>query len=218
MASRPLLVLATQNAKKRLELQALVGDRFEVVLLDAVGLGDLQIVEDQETFSGNAWCKVNAVIKALEERGQRYGAVLADDSGLCVDALEGRPGVRSARFAADAGAGEGDEANNAQLIASLMDVPDGERGARYVAVIAMQLADGTVLEARGEVVGSIAREPRGEGGFGYDPYFIPSGQGGRHMAELTADEKAAISHRGRAVRSVLEKLERIAGDATERSG
>lgn len=207
------LVLATQNAKKRKELEALTEGTFRVLTLDDVGLSDLDIVEDADTFQGNARIKAEAVLAALGARGALgdVAAVLADDSGLCVDALGGAPGVRSARFAKDHDAGEGDEANNALLLARLGDVADEQRAARFVCAICVKLPDGRVLEAEGAVEGKIARDERGAGGFGYDPLFCPEEAPGKRMAELSPEEKHAISHRGRATREALGKLREVVG-------
>lgn len=211
------LVLATQNAKKGKELDELARAHgaFTVRTLKDVGLADLVIVEDAPTFEGNARLKVDAVYDALTpaQRSETY-AILGDDSGLVVDALGrsdigGRPGVRSARFAEDAGTGRGDDANNALLLLMLHAVPDEARAARFVScVCARVVATTTYLEARGTVEGRIARDLIGSGGFGYDPLFICTEQpaNGLRMAELTAEQKHAISHRGRAVRLLLERL------------
>lgn len=207
--SQRALVLATQNEKKRKELEQLTAGRFRVLTLGDVGLADLEIVEDGETFRDNARIKAEAVLAALRERGALEGvaAVLADDSGIAVDALGGAPGVRSARFAEDHGRGQGDAANNALLLEKLQGVPDEARAGRFLCAICVKLPDGRALEAEGAVEGSIARDERGEGGFGYDPLFCPDEAPGRRMAELSPDEKHAISHRGRATREALALLE-----------
>jgi XTP/dITP diphosphohydrolase len=205
---KPILVLATQNAKKRAELEAMAGEDLRVQSLEQLGLEELEIVEDADTFQGNAHKKAAAVLAALEERGALKGvfAVLADDSGLCVDALAGAPGVRSARFAEDHERGSGDEANNDLLLERLFGVADEERGARFVCAISVLLLDGREIQAAGEVEGRIGHERRGAGGFGYDPLFFPTERPGVTTAELSADEKHAISHRGRAVREAMALL------------
>jgi XTP/dITP diphosphohydrolase len=204
------LILATGNPKKGRELQELVGDAFDVVTLGAIGLGDLDIVEDADTFAGNAEIKVRAVHDALRARGESLEdvrAIVGDDSGIVVDALDGAPGIRSARFAADHDAGAGDEANNALLFRLLEDTPDAERTARfYCAIAILSPSDGAVDHVDGAVEGRIARTERGSGGFGYDPLFLPDEFPGRHMAELTAAEKHSISHRGKAMRKALALL------------
>jgi XTP/dITP diphosphohydrolase len=203
------LVLATGNEKKRRELEQIAGDRFAVRTLRDVDLQDLEIVEDADTFAGNAEKKAVTVLDALRAKSALADvvAVLADDSGLCVDALDGAPGVRSARFAADHDAGSGDEANNALLLEKLADVTEEQRGGRFACAICVALPDGRKLEAFGTVEGRIGRAPRGDGGFGYDPLFWPDERPGVTTAELPADEKNAISHRGRAVREAMQKLD-----------
>ena len=179
------------------------------------------IVEDASTFEGNAKKKVDAVFAALSapQRAETY-AILGDDSGLVVDALGcvdigGRPGVRSARFAEDAGlthlAATTDGANNALLLAMLHAVPDEQRAARFVSFVCARIDDAAkprYLKARGTVEGRIARDLIGAGGFGYDPLFVCSDEPatGMRMAELTAEQKHAISHRGRAMRVLLKNL------------
>lgn len=210
-ASAGVVVLATQNEKKRRELEHIAGDRYRVRNLADVGLADIEIVEDADTFSGNARKKADAVMGALRARDALSGivAVLADDSGIVVDALSGAPGVRSARFAKDHGREGGDEANNDLLLEQLEGVPDEERTARFACAICALLPDGRVLESFGTVEGRIAHARRGDGGFGYDPLFLPDERPGMHMAELSAADKHAISHRGRAVREVLQKLDGV---------
>ncbi len=159
------------------------------------------VEEDGATFEANARKKA--------EHYSRLAAgelVLADDSGLEVEGLKGEPGVRSARYAADAGGNQSasrDAANHARLLRELETIPDGRRGARFVCVLAAS-RDGRVLASfRGVAQGTILREPRGGGGFGYDPLFFAPGLG-KTFAELTAEEKAAVSHRGQAFRKFLE--------------
>ncbi|HEY4223120.1 MAG TPA: non-canonical purine NTP pyrophosphatase [Myxococcota bacterium] len=207
-----MLVLATQNKKKRQELEQLTAGRYAVRTLDELGLADLVIDESAATFAGNARIKAEAVLAALsaQQRADTF-AVLADDSGISVDALDGKPGVRSARFAADHGVSflgpTADAANNALLLTLLQIVPPAKRTARFAsAVCAVVVATGQVLEAFGTVEGSIACDLVGAGGFGYDPLFVPDEAPGKRMAELNSDEKNAISHRGRAMRALFTKL------------
>lgn len=195
------ILVASSNAKKLKELRALFADLPTEVVGPEAPLPE--VVEDADTFVGNA-------TKKAQEIARHTGlATIADDSGLEVDALGGAPGVRSARFAADAGRPPEptkDEANNRLLRERLAGV--AERGARFRCVLVLAAADGTVLETtEGTVEGTILDTPRGEGGFGYDPLFVPAGER-RTMAELTADEKAALSHRGRAARAMAERLAR----------
>lgn len=187
------LLLATGNAGKVREFRRLLGDLPGVVLRT---LSDLPAMPEPEetgaTFEENASIKARA---AAEATGMM---VLADDSGLEVDALDGRPGVRSARYA---GPGASDADNNALLLQELSDVPEGQRTARYRVVLALVDPGGPLGRcphyARGACEGRIGRVPRGEGGFGYDPIFEPDGHDCT-MAELSPTQKSAIDHRGEA--------------------
>jgi XTP/dITP diphosphohydrolase len=207
------IVLATSNHGKLLELRALLADLPIQFLATADVLGEkLTIVEDGATFEANALIKARAVCRATRTLS------LADDSGLEVDALGGRPGVRSARFAHERAT---DAENNAALLRALENVEEGARGARFRCVLALanpwQEAQDYVAE--GSCEGSIARAPRGNGGFGYDPLFVVTGQDGRAMAELSEDDKNRISHRARAVQSLRRILIRLVNerlDETER--
>jgi XTP/dITP diphosphohydrolase len=156
--------------------------------------------EDAPTFEGNA-CK-KAEHYSLRAPGE---LVLADDSGLEVAALNGAPGVLSARYAAVAGGNASDSANNQRLLCELADVPEEQRGARFVCVIAAARDGQTLATSRGEARGVILRQPRGAAGFGYDPlfYFPPLN---KTFAELTSAEKAQVSHRGHAFRAFLDWL------------
>ncbi|HEY8947064.1 MAG TPA: RdgB/HAM1 family non-canonical purine NTP pyrophosphatase [Polyangiaceae bacterium] len=210
----PLLsiVLASNNAGKLAELAALLA-RLPVQLLSArEALGEvLHVVEDGETFEANAIIKARAVCRAT-------GMIaLADDSGLEVTALGGRPGVRSARFAHERAT---DAENNAALLREMQDVE--ERSARFRCVLALVTPwEDRPRIAEGTCNGSIARAPRGSGGFGYDPLFIVEGTDGRSMAELDEAEKNRISHRGRAVRALRDVLIDVINarlDEVERAG
>ncbi len=203
------LLLATQNAKKGRELAELARGRFLVRTLADVGLGDLDIEEHGATFAENARIKARAARAALPPAVAREVAwVLADDSGLVVDALDGKPGVRSARFAADHGTGAGDEANNDLLLLLLAPVPDERRTARFACAVCALAVEGDAMhEAFGTVEGHLARERLGAGGFGYDPLFIPVAHAPLRMAELLPEQKHAISHRGQAMRAVLASLD-----------
>lgn len=217
----PRLLLATTNPKKQRELLELCAGRFDVVTLADVGLSHIDVVEDAPDFVGNATKKALEVRDALAATRRDHGVrfVVADDSGLCVDALDGHPGVRSARFAADAGFVPGDlprdskDAQNNQLLLTLLQViPDERRGAFFVSVVVAAPMDGGVPRlAEGRVQGRIARDLHGAGGFGYDPLFVMDDEGapalrGRRMAELSSDEKHSVSHRGRAMRALLALL------------
>ena len=214
------LLLATANPNKRAELQEicreLAPDRFNVKTLADVGLHDVDVVEDAPDFAGNARKKAREIAALVKGRGiAGIDVVVADDSGLAVDALDGRPGVRSHRFSQDAGyAPTGlsfNDANNRLLLTLLAAVPDERRGARFIShVIARSMVDDVEVVAAGVVDGRIARDLQGTNGFGYDPLFIvldgPTALRGRRLAELSSSEKHGLSHRGRAMRELLGKL------------
>lgn len=197
------VVIATNNAHKADEIAgALAVDGWEFATLAQAGLAS-DPEEDAGTFEGNARIKARAAWEAARAAGLRC-AVLADDSGLEVDALGGAPGVLSARYA---GPGADDGANNAKLLAALEAVPDAERTARFACTLVMLDEEGAETVARGTVEGRIARAPKGTYGFGYDPLFLPDAFGGeRSMAEAPQDEKASVSHRGNALRSLAVAL------------
>ena len=195
------LILASRNKKKIREMEEILSRHIpaiRILSLDDIGFeGDIE--EDGSTFEKNALIKART---AMEASGNRIGAI-ADDSGLAVDALNGAPGIYSARYAGDHG---DDAANNALLIRNLADVPVAERTARFVCCIACVFPDGTSFTVRGETEGLIIDDARGEGGFGYDPYFYYEPYG-KTFAELTAEQKNAISHRGKAVEKLAAKLQ-----------
>jgi len=199
------LVLASRNPGKLREIRRALGELPVRVL----GLSEACDVpapdEPHATFAENARDKALYYARATGKW------CLADDSGLVLDALGGAPGVLSARYAAKdlpphASRDEIDRANNARLLAEMKDVPEPQRTARFVCHLAMAAAEGVLLEAQGQVEGQIARSPRGQNGFGYDPLFvIPSL--GCTAAELSAEEKNRVSHRGKAVRRFVRLLE-----------
>jgi XTP/dITP diphosphohydrolase len=196
------LLVASDNPKKRAELEALLAPlELQVVTPSEVG-GLPPVDEDRPTFAGNAAKKA---VSAARASGLW---ALADDSGLEVDALGGAPGVRSARFAGRHG---DDAANNALLLERLAGLPPQRRGARFVCALALARPDGSLaLEVEETTRGRILEAPRGEGGFGYDPLFLFTEEGfdetGRPFAELEPPEKARVSHRGRALRRLAEHL------------
>ena len=188
------LFLASRNPKKLEELRRILGASapgVEVVGLDDVTAYD-EPAETEPTFEGNALIKARA---GLEATGL---PTLADDSGLCVDALNGMPGVLSARWA---GTAKDDAANNALLLAQLADVPAERRGARFRCAVALALPGGSESVVFGDMTGRIIGETRGSNGFGYDVVFMPDGEE-RTSAEMSDDEKDAISHRGRSLRRI----------------
>lgn len=196
------VLLATRNSDKLVELRRILeaeGVRgIEVVGLDAVP----EFPEAPET---GATFEENAVAKAADAARATGLPSVADDSGLAVDALNGMPGVLSARWA---GAHGDDQANLDLLLGQLSDVPDDRRGGGFVSAAALVLPGGEEFVVRGEWRGTIARAERGSNGFGYDPIFVPEGES-RTSAELTPDEKDADSHRGRALRSLVPRLREL---------
>lgn len=193
------VVIASNNAHKAQEIsEALPFPGWEFKTLREAGV-ESDPVEDAETFLGNARIKAQAAHELCPGC-----AVIADDSGLEVDALDGAPGVHSARYA---GEPCDDAANNEKLLAELADIPDAERRARFVCTLVLLLEDGTEVNARGTIEGRIGNEAHGECGFGYDPLFYPDQLDGLSLAEVPGDEKNAISHRGNALRALKQKLE-----------
>ncbi len=196
------IVLASRNRKKIAELHRLLSqqlDGIEILSLDDVGFFK-EIEENGTTF------EENALIKARVAAASGYIGV-GDDSGLTVDALGGEPGIYSARYAARSHfAGDhDDEGNNQAVLQNVKDVPEGERGCAFVCAIGCVLPDGREFCVRGEVRGTLLREYHGAGGFGYDPlfYYPPFG---KTFAELTPDEKNAVSHRGNAIKAFAARL------------
>ncbi|OJZ73468.1 non-canonical purine NTP pyrophosphatase, RdgB/HAM1 family [Mycobacterium paraffinicum] len=196
------LLVASRNGKKLAELRR---------VLDAAGLTKLTLVSlhdvppfDEAPETG-ATFEENALAKARDAFAATGLAAVADDSGLEVAALNGMPGVLSARWSGNHG---DDAANTALLLAQLRDVPDDRRGAAFVSACALVGPSGEVV-VRGEWPGSIAREARGDGGFGYDPVFVPHGAD-RTAAELSPEEKDAVSHRGRALAQLVPALRGLA--------
>lgn len=196
------IVLASNNHGKLAELRALLTDLpVQLLSLDAALGRSLHVVEDGDTFQANATLKARA---ACEASGL---IALADDSGLEVRALGGRPGVRSARFAHEHAT---DAENNAALLAALEGVED--RAARFRCVLALaRPGEHDVRTTEGTCTGTIAHAPRGSGGFGYDPLFLVDSMGGRAMAELTDAEKNAVSHRGHAMQAMRDLLSPLLG-------
>ena len=197
------VVIASNNAHKAAEIaEALDFPGWEFKTLREAGVSS-DPAEDADTFLGNALIKARAAFDAAGGAGSGV-AVLADDSGLQVDALGGEPGVWSARYAGEDG---DDAANNAKLLAKLEGVPLPQRTARFVCTLVFVDADGAETVARGTVEGKIGFEPRGEGGFGYDPLFLPDAyDGALTFSEVPASEKHAVSHRGNALRRLKEQL------------
>ncbi|MFD4433351.1 RdgB/HAM1 family non-canonical purine NTP pyrophosphatase [Nocardia sp. NPDC058497] len=197
------VLVASRNAKKLKELRRIL-DEAGVAGIDLVSLADVPPYE--EAPETGATFEENAIAKARDGAVATGLPCVADDSGIEVDALNGMPGVLSARWSGRHG---DDAANNALLLGQLGDVPDERRGAAFVSTCALVLPDGTTTVVRGEWRGTIAREPAGDGGFGYDPLFLPEGGTGS-AAELTPAEKDAVSHRGRALTQLIPALAALA--------
>lgn len=202
------LLLASGNKKKIAELERMLTP-LRVDLLTPADIGGLpEVEEDRPTFAGNA------AKKALAAAAHSGHWALADDSGLCVDALDGAPGVFSARFANPEA--PDDAANNEKLLRLLAGKPESERGAHFICALALADPQGTLIaEIEGKAQGRILDGPRGDGDFGYDPLFLFTEPGfpetGRGFAELTLAEKSAVSHRGRALRELEQRLPQLLG-------
>lgn len=191
---KPRLMLATGNAHKVTELKAMLGDRFDVMSMKDAGI-DSEPEENGATFEENALIKARALMEIA------HCACLADDSGLEVDALDGRPGVYSARFA---GVHGDDKANNRKLLELMADVED--RGCGFASAVALCRPGHEELVVRGVCRGTLLYEERGSGGFGYDPLFL-SDELGKTFAEANAEEKNAVSHRARAIEALRDALD-----------
>lgn len=190
-------VLASRNRHKAEQIALLLED-VDLVLVDEVA-PHLEMPEPYDSFLENALAKARAVVEATGL------PAIADDSGIEVDALDGRPGVKSARFAGEAAS---DADNNAKLIAELEGVADDDLTCRYRCVAVLVMPDGTEYSAEGSCEGRIVREGRGELGFGYDPHVVPESET-RTMGEIPTEEKLAFSHRGRAFRALADRLREI---------
>ena len=189
------VLLATRNAKKLTELRRILADEIEVVGLDDVAAYPEE-PETGATFADNALIKARAGARATGL------ATVADDSGIAVDAMNGMPGVLSARWSGRHG---DDRANLELLLGQLADTPDERLGARFVCAAALVRPGGSEVVTEGVMPGRLVREPRGSNGFGYDPIFVPDGFSVT-SAELSAEEKDAISHRGQALRALVPHL------------
>lgn len=199
----PALLVASRNAKKLAELRRVL-DAAGITGLDLVSLADVAAYD--EAPETGATFEENALAKAVDGFRATGLACVADDSGISVDALNGMPGVLSARWAGRHG---DDAANTALLLGQLADVPDERRGAAFVSACALVSASGSTV-VRGEWPGTVTREPRGDGGFGYDPVFLPEGSPST-AAQLSPAEKDAASHRGRALALLVPALRELAG-------
>ncbi len=198
------IVLATRNAKKLAELDRLLSSAgLDVQILGSDAFKDLpEIDETGQTFAENA------LIKAREVCQHTSLPAIADDSGLCVDALDGSPGVFSARWA---GESANDENNLDLVLEQIVHVPDGQRGAYFACAAALVMPDGREFLVSGQVNGQLLRQRSGTGGFGYDPIFVPDGYSVT-TAQMSAQEKDAISHRGQAMRELVPLLVQALGE------
>ena len=191
------LIIASNNKHKVCEIKQMLADRFDEILSLAEAGVDHETVEDGSTFLDNA-------LKKAREISEITGcAALADDSGLCVTALNGEPGVYSARYAGGGVEHTTDAENNAYLLSRLASHTD--RSAYFVCCMALVYPSGATITAEGYMHGRIIDNPRGECGFGYDPLFLPTGES-RTVAEMTDSEKNAISHRANALKNLLSKI------------
>ena len=191
------VVLASKNPHKLVEISKITEKfGFDLVLQSELGV-DIDVEETGTTFEENSFIKADAVMKATGL------PALADDSGIAVDALNGEPGIYSARYGFDESLD--DWGRLELLLKNTEHVPDGQRQAQFVCVITMVTPDGQTIQARGEIHGELTREPAGENGFGYDPifYYPPLG---KTTAELSSEEKNAVSHRANALKVFYEKL------------
>ena len=212
------VVLASRNAHKVEEMDRILADaglHVEVVGIAAFdGVAEIpEVPETEASFEGNALLKARAVCAATGV------PAVADDSGLCVDALNGMPGILSARWSGGLVEGRSIDVANLQLVlAQLSDTPDERLAAQFRCAVSIVLPDGREATVHGEMRGRIVREPRGSNGFGYDPIFVPEGEA-RTSAELTNEEKDAISHRGNALRALVPVLRDLlpAEDSSTRS-
>ncbi len=193
------VLVASNNKGKLKEFNKILGELgIECISMNDAGI-DIDVEETGTTFLENAKIKAEAIYKIAKI------PTVSDDSGLCVDALGGEPGVYSARYAGEHG---NDEKNNEKLLANLKNIPPEKRTARFMSVVYLVLDDNTAISAQGTAEGFIIDEPKGENGFGYDPIFF-SPTLGKTFAQASVEEKNAISHRGSALRELKRKLSAI---------
>ncbi len=189
-------ILASKNAHKAQEIKAILGEEYQILTQVDAGVGDVDVVEDGTTFEENAAKKAETIMKLTGK------PTIADDSGLCVDFLDGAPGIYTARYA---GENASDGENIEKLLNALNGVPCYKRGAQFVCVIAVAIPGEETMLFRGECPGRITEEPKGEDGFGYDPVFYYE-KYAMTLAEMEPHIKNAISHRSQALRKMAEGL------------
>lgn len=197
------LIFGTANKGKINQVKSFFKDRgvnLEIDSLEDIGFCQ-EIIEDGETFEENSMIKAKAIRKFCEEK-QINEIIVTDDSGLCVDCLNGQPGVKSARYAGEHGT---QEEILKKLLNNMKDVPEEKRTAKFVCVLTAILKNGESLVVRGETKGKIAKEPKQMGGLTYSPVFLPDGFGGRALCELSSEE-LSVTHREKAFLQLLEKL------------
>lgn len=193
------IVVASNNKHKIEEIKSILKDlNIEVLSLNDVGI-TIEVEETGSTFMENACIKAREIFNLLKEKDY---SVLADDSGLSVDALDGAPGVFSARFSGEHG---NDSKNNEKLLKLMESVPDDKRSAQFICAMVLINGENDIVKVIGEVEGTILREEAGNGGFGYDPLFFTE-RYNKTFAELTPEEKNLISHRGKALKKLKEEL------------
>ena len=193
------LIIASNNAHKVREIKQILGDCFDSIqTMKEAGIS-LEVVEDGSTFRENAIKKAEETLSVAPG----FDAALADDSGLCVDALNGAPGVYSARYA---GVGHDDEENNRKLLHEMRDIPFEQRTCRFVTCVALASKEAETICADGSVEGILLEDKAGDNGFGYDPlfYYVPAG---KSFAQLTEEEKNEVSHRKRALENLKGKID-----------
>jgi XTP/dITP diphosphohydrolase len=195
------LIVASNNDHKIKEIKEILGNLpLEVISLKEAGI-DIDVVEDGKTFMENAFKKAKEIFDVVEDK-ENY-MVMSDDSGLAVDALGGSPGVFSARFAGEHG---NSKKNNEKLLAMMQGKPFEERKARFICAVVLILAENEVIQVQGEVEGYITDEEKGLVGFGYDPlFYVPEFK--KTFAEMSSEEKNAISHRGRALEKLVNSMQ-----------
>lgn len=207
MSQKPKIIVATGNQNKAIEIHDMLDGKFDVRTMAEAGI-DCDIVEDGTTFEENALIKVQTIRPYVRAAGEKDVILMADDSGLCVDALDGGPGIFSARYA---GEHVTYDDNNQKLLAAMKDVPEEKRGAQFVCAVALIFPDGEIWTGRGTVTGKIADHLIGDNGFGYDPLFIEDSTG-KSFAEMDEAQKNTLSHRYLAVQAAAEKLrEKLGG-------
>lgn len=198
------LIIASNNAHKVMEIKEMLKDfHYEILSLHDAGI-DIDVEEDKDTFMGNAYKKAEEIYLHLSEEDRENTLVLSDDSGLSVDYLDGAPGVYSARYSGEA---HNDEANNDKLLKELKDVPEEERGAKFITAMVL-LGKDMNIQVFGEAKGRVLDERKGTSGFGYDPLFFSSDLK-KSFGEATNEEKNSVSHRGYALMNLIEELKKI---------